>query len=100
LVNGQNTPDSRLCPKATDGQKAVMAVPLPVEHQEVLTAYPWDDDDSLDKVDEPAIGNFVDGDDGSGVPNSQQGIYSESGNNAALRFGIGFTNISYHKINL
>ena len=48
-----------------------------VEHQEALTEYPWGDEDSLDGLDEAAIGHFAEDDNNpSGVPNNQAGIYS------------------------
>jgi hypothetical protein len=55
---------------------------------------------SLDKLDETAIGNFADDNNGSSAPNNQAGIYSESANNVALRFGICFTTKQYHKTKL
>jgi hypothetical protein len=67
--------------------KAVLHPP-PVEHQEALTEYPWDDKDSLDGLDEASIGHFAEDDNNpSGAPNNQAGIYSESANNTALKFG-------------
>jgi hypothetical protein len=43
----------------------------------------------------------VDDNNGSGgAPNNQAGIYSESANDAALRFGIRFTTEQYHKTKL
>jgi hypothetical protein len=48
--------------------------PPPVDHQEALTEYPWD--------------NFVEDENNpSGAPNNQAGIYSEFANNTALKFG-------------
>jgi hypothetical protein len=32
--------------------------PPPVEHQEALTEYPWDDKDSLDGLDEASVGTL------------------------------------------
>jgi hypothetical protein len=59
-----------------------------VEHQEALTEYPWDDKDSLDGLDEAYIGHFTEDENNpSGAPNNQAGIYSESANNTALKFG-------------
>jgi hypothetical protein len=61
-------------------------------NQEVLTEYPWDDEDSLDQLDEAAIrGHSVDDKNHFGAPNSQAALYSESANNAALKFGIQLT---------
>jgi hypothetical protein len=76
--------------------------PPPVDHQEALTEYPWDNEDSFDRLDEAAIGHFPMGDDNnpSGAPNNQAWINSESANNAALKFGIRFTTQQYHKTKL
>jgi hypothetical protein len=72
-----------------------------VEHQEALTEYPWDDKDSLDRLDVASIGHFAEDDNNpSGAPNNQQaGIYSESANNTALKFGgICFTTKQHHEL--
>jgi hypothetical protein len=61
-----------------------------------LTKYPWDEEDSLDGLDAAAIGHFAE-DNPSGAPNNRAGIYSESTNNAALKFGIGFTRKSHQE---
>jgi hypothetical protein len=67
--------------------------PPPVEHQEALTEYPWDDKDSFDGLDEAYIGHFAED-----ALNNQAGIYSESANNTALKFGgICFTTEQHHK---
>jgi hypothetical protein len=43
-----------------------------LEHQEALTEYPWDNEDSLDKLDEAAIGHIpMDDNNPSGAPNNQ-----------------------------
>jgi hypothetical protein len=68
-----------------------------VEHQIPLTEYPWDNQDSLDKLDEAALRNFVDDTNGSGPPNNKAGNYSESANDVALRFGIHSTTKHYQK---
>ena len=47
--------------------------------------YPWDDEDSLDELDETANENFVEDDNNpSGAPNNQAGMYSESANKMQL----------------
>ena len=76
-----------------------MLHPPPVEHQEAFTEYPWDDKDSLDGLDEASIGNFAEDDNNpSGAPNNQAGIFSESANNTALKFGgICFTTEQHHE---
>jgi hypothetical protein len=73
--------------------------PPPVEHQEALTEYPWDDKDALDGLDEASIGHFAEDDNNpSGAPNNKAGIYSESANNTALKFGgICFTTKQHHE---
>jgi hypothetical protein len=73
--------------------------PPPVEHQEALTEYPWDDKDSLDGLDEAYIGHFAEDDNNpSGALNNQAGIYSESANNTALKFGgICFITEQHHE---
>jgi hypothetical protein len=54
----------------------------------------------LDELDKAVIGNFVDDNNGSAAPNNQAGIYSESANDAALRFGSRFTTKHYHRTKL
>jgi hypothetical protein len=44
-----------------------------------------------------AIGHFAeDGNNPSGAPNNQSGIYSESDKNTALKFGLRFTTEQHH----
>jgi hypothetical protein len=50
---------------------------LPVEHQEALTDYSWDKEDSLDELDEAANDNFADNNKTSDAPNNQAGICSD-----------------------
>jgi hypothetical protein len=74
LANCGHAPDLRS--KITEGQKQC-CIHLPVEHQEALTKYPWDDKDSLGGLDEASIGHFAKDDNNpSGAPNNQAGIYS------------------------
>jgi hypothetical protein len=54
----------------------VVQPPL-VFHQEALTNYSWDDEDSLDKLDEAVNNDFAENKNGSGAPNNQAGIYSD-----------------------
>jgi hypothetical protein len=69
-----------------------------LEHQEALTEYPWGDKDSLDELAEAAIGRFAEDDNNpSGAPNNEAGIYSESANNSALKFGLRFTTKQHHE---
>jgi hypothetical protein len=65
--------------------------PPPLKHLEALTEYPWDDEKSLNELHEAISANFMDDNSNSGAPNNQAGIYSESANDAALRFRLGFT---------
>jgi hypothetical protein len=60
--------------------------PPPLEHLEALTEYPWDDEE----LHEAVSLNSIDDNSASGTPNNQAGIYSESANDAALKFGIRF----------
>jgi hypothetical protein len=70
----------------------VLHPPPALEHQETLTEYPWDDKDSLDGLDD---------NNPSGAPSNQAGIYSESANNTALKFGgIYFTTEKHHQTEL
>ena len=79
------------------GKSSGAATP-PVEHQEALTEYPWDDKDSLEELDQSATGNFADDNNAPGAPNNQAGIYSESANNIALKFGgICLTTEKHHE---
>ena len=62
--------------------------PPPLEHLEALTEYPWDDEESLNELHEAVIVKSTYDNRGSGAPNKQAGVYSESANDAALKFGI------------
>ena len=63
--------------------------------------YPWDDEDSLDELDETTNENFEASNNESVTPpNYPAGIYSESTNDSALRFGIRFTTEQYHETKL
>jgi hypothetical protein len=73
-----------------------MVQSLPTEHQVESTNWPWDDKDLPDKLDVATNSNLADNNNGSGAPNNQAGIYSESVNNAALRFGICFTTKQFY----
>jgi hypothetical protein len=55
---------------------------------------------SSPKLDEAAIGNFVDDNHDAGTPNNRPDTYSESANDTALRFGIRFATEQYHKTKL
>jgi hypothetical protein len=54
-----------------------------LEHLEVLTEYPWDDEESLNKLHEAVSTNSTDANSRYGALNNQVGIYSESANDAA-----------------
>jgi hypothetical protein len=60
--------------------------PPPLEHLGALTGYPWNDEESLDKVHEAVSTNSMDDNNNYCAPNSQVGVYSESANDAAQRF--------------
>jgi hypothetical protein len=47
----------------------------PVEYQEALTEYPWDDKDSLDGLDVASIGHFAEDDNNpSGAPTTNKQV--------------------------
>jgi hypothetical protein len=94
---GKNCGKARLEMSKNHRRAKAVVQPPPVEHQESLTDYPWDDEDSFYKVDEAANGNFTYDNNNSGAPNNQAGIYSKSTNTAALRYGIHFTTKQYHE---
>jgi hypothetical protein len=76
-----------------------MVLPLPVEHQVVLTDYPdgMMMTQPIDELDEAVIDTLKDGNHYAGPPNIRAGTYSKSANtDAALRFGIHFTTEQYH----
>jgi hypothetical protein len=78
----------------------VIPTALPVALQDPID-YPWDDEDSLDELGEDAVGNDVASTNGFKAPPAHPaGIYSESMNNSALRFGIHFTTEQYRKTKL
>jgi hypothetical protein len=80
--------------------KAVVQSP-PGEHQVVLAAYSWDNEDSICyELDKAAIGNFVEDNNDDGAPSNWAGIYSKSTNDAALRSSICFTTERCHKTKL
>jgi hypothetical protein len=61
----------------------------------------WDDEDSLDESVEAALGNDeASTNEFEASMIHPAGTYSESTNNSALRFGIGFTTKQYHEIKL
>ena len=74
--------------------QASSAVQSPAAALPEATDYPWDDDDSLPELDETSNENIV------APPNHPAGIYSESTNDSALRFGIRFTTEQYHETKL
>jgi hypothetical protein len=63
-----------------------------------LAVHPWDGKDSMEEedLDETAIGNFGDDNNGAGAPNNRADTYSFTANDTALRFGIQFTTKQYH----
>jgi hypothetical protein len=62
---------------------------------------PWDDEDSLDKSVEAALGNHeASTNEFEASTTHPAGTYSESTNDSALRFGIRFTTGQYHKTKL
>jgi hypothetical protein len=73
-------------------RKATSVVQTPPVALQESIDYPWDDEDSLDELNEAAIGNNVASTNGlEAPPTHTAGTYSESIINSALRFGICFT---------
>jgi hypothetical protein len=71
--------------------------PRAVEAQESLTEYPWGEDDSAhESEDASSFEDII----RTGAPNNQVGVYTESANDAALRFGIRFTTEQFHETKL
>jgi hypothetical protein len=58
-------------------------VPISLEHLEGLTEYPWDDEESLNKLHEAGSTNSTDYNNTYGAPINQAGIYSEATNDGA-----------------
>ena len=72
----------------------------PINASEELNEYPWDDDDSLIESDS-SIG--LSDDNNSYAPNElnqHNGVFAESANNQALRYGCRFTSAQYHETKL
>ena len=65
--------------------------------QEPLTEYPWDEDDPVQESEDSSSANDSIS---PGAPNTQAGVYTESANDAALRFGIRFTTEQFHETKL
>jgi hypothetical protein len=74
-----------------------MVPPLSVVDQAAFSDNLWDNNASIDKTDDAAVGTFTDDNHNAGATNNRAGTYSEPVNNAALRFGICFTTKQYHK---
>jgi hypothetical protein len=71
--------------------------PPATEAQESLIEYPWDEDDSVhESKDASSVEDII----STGAPNNQAGVYTESANDAALRFGIRFTTEQFHETKL
>ena len=72
----------------------------PINASEELNEYPWDDDDSLIESDS-SIG--LSDDNNSYAPNElnqHNGVFAESANDQALRYGCRFTSAQYHETKL
>jgi hypothetical protein len=65
--------------------------------QEPLTEFPWSEEDSVPESDDASC---ADDSLSPGVPNTQAGVYTESANDAAFRFGIRFTTEQFHETKL
>jgi hypothetical protein len=71
----------------------------PVDNEEALTEFPWDDEASVEESDEASVVGSEDESTG-GASNNNAGVYRESANEAALRFGIRFTTTQFHETKL
>ncbi len=87
--------------KTQSRTQAVMQQP-PVEDNEASADYPWDnDEDSIDdELNQGDTINVLDETNGAGGPNDRAGVYTDSANDSALRFGIRFTTEQYHETKL
>ena len=69
-----------------------------LDAQESPTEYPpWDEDDSFH---ESEIASSIENNISTAVTNHHVGVYTESPNDAALRFGIRFTTAQFHETKL
>jgi hypothetical protein len=64
------------------------------------SGYPWDDEDSLDGLDEAINRNIVASTKTEERSTHPAGTYSKLTNDSALQFGIRFTTKQYHKAKL
>jgi hypothetical protein len=76
-----------------------MKKPPAVEANEALADVPWDNDEnSIDEeLNQADTNNVLEENNGAGGPIDRAGVYSDSANNSALRFGIRFTTEQYHE---
>ena len=80
---------------------AALTQPQPINVEEDLTEFPWDDDDSLVEESDASIALSEDTNClYPGGTNNNKGVYSESANDQALRSGICFTSAQYHETKL
>jgi hypothetical protein len=71
--------------------------PPAADAQEPLMEYPWDEDDYLhESEDASSLKDIL----STGAPNNQAGVYTESANDAALRFGMRFTTEQFNETKL
>jgi hypothetical protein len=86
-------------------QKAALFMQVPPVALQDSTNYLWDDEDSLEKLDEAINGNITASTNKleelpTHPPTHPAGTYSKSTNDSGLRFGIHFTTKQYHKTKL
>ncbi len=88
--------------KTRSRTQTVRQKPPTVEANEALADVPWDnDDDSIDEeLNQADTSNVLEENHGAGGPNDGVGVYSDSANDSALRFGIRFTTEQYHETKL
>ena len=88
--------------KTRSRTQTVRQKPPTVEGNEALADVPWDnDDDSIDEeLNQADTSNVLEENHGAGGPNDGVGVYSDSANDSALRFGIRFTTEQYHETKL
>ena len=73
------------------------SLPPAVDAQDSITEYPWDEDDSFYESDDAFS---IEANISTAAPNNKAGVYTESPNDAALRFGIRFTTAQFHETKL
>ena len=97
---GKSLPCARFQTSNKQRQAKAIVPSISVELPDASSEYPWDDDESLDQLDEDVIQNVAHDNNGAGEPNNQARSSFESPNDAVMRFGIRFTTEQYHETKL